>query len=308
MSLYHKYRPTELEDIRGNSNMVDSLQKMLADKETCSHAFLLHGPTGCGKTTLGRIIATELNCKGNDFREVNTADFRGIDTIREIRKQIQYKPLEGDCLVWLIDEAHKLTKDAQNALLKMLEDAPKHVYFVLCTTEPTGLLGTVKNRCAQFQVRPLNERQMFGLLRSVVKAEDETCSKEIYEQIFQDSFGYPRNALQILDQVLLADPENRLEIAKQAEAVQSQSILLCRALVGTGTAWKEVRGILNGLQEEDPERIRRHVLKYAQSVLLGESNKDTRFTAGLILELFVDPFYSSGFPGLVLACYSVIKN
>jgi len=308
MSLYHKYRPTELEDIRGNSDMVESLQKMLADKETCSHSILIHGPTGCGKTTLGRIIAKELDSNGDDFREVNTADFRGIDTIREIRKQSQFKPLEGTCRVWLVDECHKMTNDAQHAVLKILEDAPKHVYFILGTTEPQRLLPTIKGRCAQFQVRPLNERQMFGLLRSVVKAEDETCTKEIYEQIFQDSFGYPRNALQILDQVLKAEPEQRLEIAKQAEIVQSQSILLCRALVGTGTAWKEVREILNGLKEEEPESIRRHVLGYAQAVLLGESDKDTRFTAGLILELFVDPFWNSGFPGLVLACYSVIKN
>ena len=304
MSLYHKYRPTTLEDIRGNSDMVESLQAMLADKETCSHAILIHGPTGCGKTTIGRIIATELNCGGNDFREINSADFRGIDTIREVRKSMQFKPLQGDCLVWLIDEAHKLTKDAQNALLKMLEDSPKHVYFILCTTETQGLIATIKSRCAQFQVRPLNERQMFGLLRSVVKAEEETCAKEIYEQIYQDSFGYPRNALQILDRVLKADPENRLKIAKQAEVTQSQSIELCRALINEGTGWKQVREILNGLKEEEPEGIRRHVLGYAQSVLLKSDNE----RVGLVLEEFVEPFWNAGFPGLVLACFTVIKN
>jgi len=304
MSLYHKYRPKELEDIRGNSDMIPLLQEMLSDKGKCSHAFLLHGPTGCGKTTIGRIIATELGCKGNDFREVNTADFRGIDTIREIRKQAQYKSLEGACSVWLLDEIHQMGTAGQHALLKMLEDASKHVYFILCTTEPQRLLPTIKGRCAQFQVRPLNERQMFGLLRSVVKAEDETCNKEIYEQIFQDSFGHPRNALQILEQVLLAEPENRLEVSKQAEAVQSQSIELCRALVGAGRSWKEVREILSGLREEEPESIRRHVLGYAQSVLLKSDN----VRAGLVLEEFVNPFWNSGFPGLVLACYTVIKN
>jgi len=303
MSLYHTYRPTELEDIRGNSDMVESLQAMLANKETCSHAILLHGPTGCGKTTIGRIIAKELGCVGNDFREINSADFRGIDTIREVRKQAQFKPLEGRCLVWLIDECHKMTNDAQNALLKMLEDTPKHVYFILGTTEPQRLLTTIKGRCAQFQVHPLNERQMFGLLRSVVKAENETCSREIYEQIHQDSFGYPRNALQILDQVLKANPENRLEIARQAEVTQSQSIALCRVLV-SGGSWKQVREILNGLREEEPESIRRHVLGYAQAVLLKSDNE----RAGLVLEEFVDPFYNSGFPGLTYACYSVIKN
>ena len=304
MSLYHKYRPTNLEDIRGNSDMIPILQEMLRNKEKCSHAFLLHGPTGCGKTTLGRIIAKELECIGNDFREINSADFRGIDMIREVRKQAQYKPLEGNCRVWLIDECHKMTNDAQNALLKMLEDSPNHVYFILCTTETQGLIATIKGRCAQFQVKPLNERQMFGLLRSVVKAENEECSKEIYEQIHLDSFGHPRNALQILDQVLKAEPENRLEIAKQAELVQSQSIELCRALIGKGTAWKEVREILNGLREEEPESIRRHVLGYAQAVLLKADNP----RAGLILEEFIDPFYNSGFPGLVYACFAVIKN
>ena len=304
MSLYHKYRPTELDDIRGNSEMVESLQLMLSDKETCSHAVLIHGPTGCGKTTIGRIIADELNCKGNDFREINSADFRGIDTIREVRKNMQFKPLQGECLIWLIDESHRMTKDAQNALLKMLEDSPDHVYFILCTTELQGLIATIKGRCAQFQVRPLNERQMFGLLRSVVKAEDEVCTKEIYEQIFQDSLGHPRNALQILDQVLKAEPEDRLEIAKRAEAVQSQSIELCRVLVNEGTAWKQVREILNGLREEEPEGIRRHVLGYAQAVLLKSDN----VRAGLVLEEFVDPFWNSGYPGLVYACYSVIKN
>ena len=684
MSLYHKYRPTELEDIRGNSDMIPILQEMLNNKEKCSHAFLLHGPTGCGKTTLGRIIAKELKCIGNDFREINSADFRGIDMIREVRKQAQYKPLEGNCRVWLIDECfakgtlvsmenglskpiedivirdkvknlngtgkvkhifknkvllnrvlkikfsngsaiicsedhlfltpqgwvkakylkdnfvylnkfnnfmpginlqmvgkneenktilstvskntkkksekilfqaviqsgecktgknrntnlsylwegfcrkmvfyenilqqkvwqyfsrtetnwayaitgnlpetinkthtvftnrkrqinatkafrtneekqsivqskkyseregnqtntrnssclergtrrerkinnsskiissrfrlgngssdqnksqsirqiklsyllqngyrkfrlktinrsrwtraqieeeyifrskenekvsrirvesieiykrgnndrsfksiiknternqgfvtfydleidnhpsyfvegiavhncHKMTNDAQNALLKLLEDTPSHVYFILGTTEPQRMLATIKGRCAVFQVHPLNERQMFGLLRSVVKEEEESIPREIFEQIHADSFGHPRNALQILEKVLMANPEDRLEVAKQVEAIQSQSIELCRVLVGKGTAWKEVREILNGLKEEEPESIRRHVLGYAQAVLLKSDNE----RAGLVLEEFVDHFYSSGFPGLVLASYSVIKN
>ncbi len=102
----------------------------------------------------------------------------------------------------------------------------------------------------------------------------------------------------------MAAPEDRLEVAKQAEAVQSQSIELCRALVNEGTTWKQVRTILEGLREEEPESIRRHVLGYAQAVLLKADN----VRAGLVLEEFVEPFWNSGFPGLVCASYIVIKN
>ncbi len=305
MSLYLKYRPKTLEGIHGNEELVSSLSGMLEDIEKCPHSLLFHGPTGCGKTTIGRIIAKELGCKGSDLREMDTADFRGIDTIREVRKQSQYKPLEGKVRVWIMDECHKLTGDAQNALLKILEDTPKHVYFILCTTDPQKLLPTIKGRCSQFQVKQLNDRQMMMLLREVVKAEDENLAKVVYEQIVQDSLGHPRNALQVLDQVLRTEPDKRLEIAKRAAEEQSQSIELCRALLkGPAVGWATVRTILNGLKDQDAESVRRHVLGYCQAVLLKSENDN----AALVMEEFISPFYASGFPQLVFACYSVIKG
>jgi len=303
MSLYLKYRPKTLEEIQGNAEVSGALEGMLGDLRVCPHAFLLSGPTGCGKTTIGRIIATRLECKGSDFREIDSADFRGIDTVREIRKQSQFKPLEGPCRVWLIDECHKMTNDAQNALLKILEDTPKHIYFILCTTDPHKLLKTIQGRCSQFVVKPLNERQMFQLLRKIVKAEGQELPKVVYDQIAQDSFGHPRNALQILDQVLRVDPEQRLEVAKRSAEEQSESIELCRSLIN-GDGWKKVSGILNGLKDQDPEGIRRHVMGYAQSVLLKGDNQ----RAGLVLEEMLEPFFNTGFPGLVYACYSITKN
>ena len=303
MSLYLKYRPKTLEEIVGNAEVISALEGMLDTLVTSPHSFLLHGPTGCGKTTIGRIIATRLKCVGSDFREIDSADFRGIDTVREIRKQSQFKSLEGPCRVWLVDECHKMTNDAQNALLKILEDTPPHVYFILCTTDPHKLLKTIQGRCSQFTVKPLNERQMFKLLRSIVKAEGQDIPKVIYEQITQDSFGHPRNALQILDQVLRVDPEQRLAVAKRSAEEQSESIELCRALIA-GDGWKKVSGILNGLKDQEPEGIRRHVMGYAQAVLLKvESNR-----AALVLEEFLEPFFNTGFAGLVYACYSVTKN
>ena len=93
-TLYLKYRPNSFDEIVGNEDVVQVLKSQLEGKQT-PHSLLFHGPTGCGKTTLGRIVANELGAKGSDLREVDSADFRGIDTIRDIRKQSTYKPLES---------------------------------------------------------------------------------------------------------------------------------------------------------------------------------------------------------------------
>jgi len=301
--LYLKYRPTTLDEVVGNEDVLEVLKNQLNGEQAMPRSILFHGPTGCGKTTLGRIVAQELGARGSDLVEIDSADFRGIDTIRDIRKRGTYKPLESPCRVWILDEVHRLTGDAQSALLKALEDTPKHIYYILCTTDPQKLLPTIRGRCSQFQVRPLTEREMKILLRRVVKAEEESLSKEVYEQIVQDSMGHPRNALQILAQVLAVEEGNRIKVAKKTAEIQSKTIELCRALIN-GEPWKKVSNILKGLKNEDPEQIRRAVLGYCQSVLLGSTSQNDG-VAG-IMEEFVEPFFNSGFPGLALACYSVL--
>lgn len=302
MSLYLKYRPTSLDEIFGNEIVKESLIKALQGKD-CPHAFLLHGFKGCGKTTIGRIIAKELNCSESDFHELDSADFRGIDTIREIRKRCQLMAMQGDVIVWLLDECHQISKDGQHALLKLLEDTPKHVYLILCTTDPQKLLLTIRDRCMQLEVKPLSEKQMIRLLHKIVHSENERLDKEIYEQIIQDSLCHPRAALQILDQVLSVSPDLRLKVAEKQAERQNQSIELCRALL-QNTGWKKVQNILNGLKNEEPETIRRMVLGYCQAVLLKNDNEK----AGLIMEEFIEPFFNTGFAGLVYACYSIVKS
>jgi DNA polymerase III gamma/tau subunit len=303
MTLYQEHRPTAFNEVKGNEGILASLQKLLSNPSKCPHAFLLHGPTGCGKTTIARIIANTLECDGQDLYEIDSGQFRGIDTIREIREIITYRPINSKSRVWILDEAQKLTGDAQSALLKILEDTPEYAYFIICTTEPNKLSSPILGRCSQFQVAQLTEQQMVGLLKTIVKKEGDSLEQEVHLQIAQDSLGHPRNAINILEQVLASPKESRLNTAKQTAAKQSQSIELCRALI-KGAKWKEVQGILQGLTDQDPESIRRHVLGYCQSILL--KGDDAR--AGLIMEFMVESFYGSGFPGLVFACYSITKN
>lgn len=302
MSLYHKYRPTSFEQVRGNEDLISSLQTLLS-KPDPPHVYLLHGAYGCGKTTIARIIAEQLQCVGNDIKELDSGQFRGIDTIREIRANSGYKPLEGENRCWILDEAQKLTSDAQSALLKILEDTPSNVYFIICTTEPQKILDTIKSRSIQLQVKTLNDETLTSLLRKVVRSEGETLQKEVYEQIVQDSLGHPRNALNILEQVLSSHVESRLNVAKKSAENQSQSIELCRVLL-RGAKWKEISIILKGLQDQQPEDVRRHVLGYCQAVLLKEDN----IRCGLIMEMMLPSVYYSGWPGLTYAVYSIVKG
>jgi len=301
MSLYLKYRPKTFDEVIGNKVVVYTIKSLLKTGKF-PHSSLLVGPTGCGKTTFARIIASELGA-GSDFVEIDSADFRGIDTIREIRKRAQYAPINGNYRIFLLDECHKLSNDAQNAMLKILEDTPKHVYFILATTDPQKLIPTIKGRTTIFEVEVLNDNEMMHLLRRVVRQEGENLQKLVYEQIIQDSFGHPRNALQILEKVLASSEDQRLQIAKQTAEAQSQSIELCRALID-GSPWKKISNILKGLKDEDPENIRRHVLGYSQSVLLNKSSD----RAAIVIDEFSDYFYSGGFAQLVLACYTVVKS
>ncbi len=228
MSLYLKHRPADFSQVIGNTEVIQSIENMLK-KENHPHVYLLTGETGCGKTTIARIMAGLVDSKGMDLKEMNSADFRGIDSIREIIKTCQLRPIESKARVWIIDECHKLTNDAQNAFLKVLEDTPKHVYFILCTTEPNKLLSTIKNRCNQFTVSLLTEKEMFRLLRKVVKVEGDEVEKEVLEQIASDSLGHPRAALQVLEQVLNVEPEMRMETAQRKAEEYNEVIELARA-------------------------------------------------------------------------------
>lgn len=304
MSLYLKYRPTSLDHVYGNEKLVVTISGMLAKPKKFPHSILLEGPTGCGKTTIARIIARELGCEEKDIIELDTAQFRGIDTIREIRHNCQFKSITGGIKVYLLDEFHKTTNDAQNAILKILEDTPKHVYFIICTTDPQKLIKAILGRCSRFAVEPLDEETMAELVSGIAEMEEEKPLKEsVINAIVKSGKGHPRNTLQILEQVLASPKEQRKEVAQKVDIEEAEGIELCRALAKR-ESWDKVKVILSGLKKADVENVRRSVVGYASVMLL--SRKDDN--AALILEQFINPFYDTGFPQLVLASYICIKG
>lgn len=303
MSLYNKYRPSELSEFFGNESVVSKVESVLSrTKQEIPHAWLFSGPPGTGKTSLARVIAKRLGCSEMDLQEIDIGDLRGIDSIRDIRRQMALAPLQGACRIWILDEAARMTSDAQAALLKSLEDTPSHVYFMLATTDPQKLLKAILSRCMEFQVGPLQEEQLVRLLRTVVRKEGKQVPLEILKSIALNSLGHPRNALVLLDSVIDLPAEQRQKVIEQEAVKQNQVIDLCRALI-KGTKWKEISKVLNGLKGEEPENVRRAVLGYCASVLLSEDSP----RAFLVMDAFKQPTYDIGWPGIVLAAYEAVQ-
>ena len=192
--LYLKYRPQRLGDVFGQDAALNVIKAL---KGRIPSAVLLTGPSGCGKTTIGRILATKLKCTGGDFLEINAAKERGIDMVRDMSMRIGLAPMRSPCRVWLIDEAHALTKDAQSALLKMLEDTPSHAYIFLATTDPQKLTNTIRTRCTEIKCKAINGETMTKLLESVVKAESTEVEEDVLDAIVESADGSARKALVI---------------------------------------------------------------------------------------------------------------
>lgn len=303
MSLYRKYRPKDFDDVLGNEAEVESFSKTIEKKEP-PHSFLLIGPSGCGKTTLARIAADKLGADSLSISELNTADNRGIDTARQIIEQMQYAPMGGGVRVFIIDEVHQTSKDWQNAMLKPLEDTPEHIYFFLCTTDPKKLIKAIQTRCTKVEVKAQEPDTLYRLLRRVSKKEELEISKEILQEISENSDGSPRQALVLLEQVSgMEDEKDMRRVIEMGPDEKAETIELCRVLLNA-KKFNEVSPILRELTEPEPEQIRYAVLGYMNSVLVKSGNH----RAAVVIECFQDPFYNSGKAGLSLACYQVFAD
>jgi DNA polymerase III subunit gamma/tau len=301
MSAPITHRPKDFDTFIGNQETVEQLQSIFKGKrKDIPNAFLFCGPSGCGKTTLARITAKYLECSDFDFKEFDIADNRGIDTAREIKQTAFLKPMQGKTKIYLLDECHQATKDFQNAILKLIEEPPTGVYFILCSTEPEKLIPTIRTRCSIFTVTALSSKRIKKILSNVAKIEEVVLSEEVSDMIAKSSNGSGRNALLLYDQVKGVDPENQIK-GIQATIKNEKNIYdLCRALLDNKVKWKVIADIIS-VMEDEPEKIRRSVLGYFTKVALsGDSPR-----AILIIDAFKENYFNSGKAGLVLSAYQL---
>ncbi|KAB1502850.1 DNA polymerase III subunit gamma and tau [Corynebacterium sp. 320] len=224
MALYRKYRPSSFSEVVGQEHVTEPLSIAL-DNGRINHAYLFSGPRGCGKTSSARILARSLNCVQGptstpcgvcdscvalapggaghiDVVEMDAATHNGVDDMRELRESAYFAPAESRYRVIILDEAHMITHQAFNALLKIVEEPPEHLIFIFATTEPEKLLTTIRSRTHNYPFRLLTPPDMRSLLSRVMEDEGVPVEDAVYPLVVRAGGGSPRDSLSIMDQLL----------------------------------------------------------------------------------------------------------
>lgn len=292
-----KYRPQNFKQVVGQEHIVFSLQKAISAKRV-HHAYLFSGPRGIGKTSLARILAKSLNCqkgpvpepclrcpscidiakgKSLDIIEIDGASNRGIDEIRALRESVKLSPAASRFKVYIIDEVHMLTKEAFNALLKTLEEPPKHVKFIFATTDPHKVLPTILSRCQKFQFTLLSLSQIVKKLNKIVKSEKLKIEESFLYTIAQAAEGSIRDAESLLDQVapVITSGEDIKDVFSFLGIID-ESVL--NTLIGFLSEADLINslGFVDKLKKEgkDPGVFLDYLLKYLRNLLLAKINPE----------------------------------
>ena len=322
MALFTKYRPSKFDEMIGNKHVTDAVKALVAKKEV-PHSWMFTGNSGSGKTTIARIIAKELGASKSGIFEINTSSIRGIDGIRDIISKAQYRVPGSKVSVYILDECHQLTKDAQNALLKVLEDSPAHAYFILATTDPQKLLGTIRTRCEEFKFDPIGTEELVELVADIADQENIKLSDDILVEISTNAAGSPRLALNMLERCSVVG-DNMKEARKlisglgidfQVEGEFTISGDIFNAMLNNRnarSAWKKIAKILdeevlkanidvNSVKQGLTSRMGRFLLKtanggIADAVLILESIQNMYSNASFIAVMYkvVQAYYNSG--------------
>ena len=256
--LARKYRPSSFEEVVGQDHVIQALANSIL-QDRIHQAFVFSGTRGVGKTTLGRILAKCLNCSSSDkpvavpcnkcinceeiklgrsldFYEQDAASQRGIDAMKQLLQTVPQSPANGRYKVYLLDEAHMLTTESFNALLKNLEEPPKHVVFILATTNPEKLPKTVQSRCLQLNLKTVGGTVLSNHLQKVLKSENINYDQESLDLISDAALGSVRDSLTLLDQV----------IAHGSGVVKSSNVKELLGTIDNSFLVTMIKSIING--------------------------------------------------------------
>lgn len=281
-----KYRPRDFGEVLGHDAVVSALRRALAS-ETRPHAYLLTGPSGVGKTTIARIIGAELDA---DVTEIDAASNNGVDDMRELTEQGQYASFQGKgAKLFIVDECHMLTKNAWNAILKLLEEPPPHLYLALCTTELGKIMDTVATRCYHVVLRALKTTEMDDLVALVADLEGWEVTADVLSAVVQAATGQPRKALSMLQAV--HDAPTREEAKRVIALVDNSDPLIevLRHLVEGKKSWIALQRLLARVDDDVFAEAATQAGRYLLTVMLRTTEEKQARMVWKLLDALVFP-------------------